>query len=171
MGMFDFITGSKSAPKDVPRQPREVLRGQLLGLNRPGRPWGVRDGARDGVDLIAEWKIVDAQWYQIFAKAGLQSVFRILMKFDDEAGEIRAVDQEWTVAWEAGVPRLSMAAEAFRGQKKEISFGKAVAFREEDLQLGVVYEYSFKTSEIKDPLQETALANGWGWKGVAFGKL
>lgn len=171
MGIFDRFTGSSSAPKDVARQPREVLAGQLLALNRPGSPWGVRDGRGEGVDLIAEWKIVDAAWYQVFAKAGLEKVFQILMRFDDEAGEVRAVDREWSVQWEAGVPRLSLATEAFRGQKKEVSFGTAVAFREEDLRLGVVYDYRFKTSEIKDPLREVALANGWGWRGVAFGKL
>lgn len=171
MGMFDFLTGNKSAPKGAERVPREVLLGHLLAANRPGAPWAVRDGTSAGVDLVAEWKIVDAQWYQIFAKAGLEKVFRILMKLDDEAGEVRAVDQEWTVQWQAGVPRLSMAAEAFRGQKKEVSFGRAVAFREEDLRLGVVYDYKFDTSELKEPLQQVVLADGWGWRGVAFGKL
>ena len=69
------------------------------------------------------------------------------------------------------VPRLSMGAEAFRGQKKEVGFGRAVAFREEDLRLGVVYDYKFDTSELKEPLQQVVLADGWGWRGVAFGKL
>lgn len=39
------------------------------------------------------------------------------------------MDQEWSVEWQAGVPRLSLSAEAFRGQKTEISFGKAHACR------------------------------------------
>lgn len=171
MGLFDRLTGTKSAPKGVARQPIPVVRHALLSLNRPTAPWGVRDGSAQGVDLIAEWKIVDARWYEVFGKAGLEKVFRILMKFDEEAGEIRAVDQEWAVQWQAGVPRLSLAAEGFRGQKAEVSFGTAVAFREEDLRLGVVYDYKFATGEIKKPLQEAALANGWGWRGVAFGKL
>lgn len=171
MGMFDFISGTKAPPKGVVRQPIPVVAQQLLNLNRPTAPWGVRDGRPEGADLIAEWKIVDARWYEVFAKAGTERVFRILMKFDEAAGEIRAVEQEWSVSWRAGVPQLSASAEAFRGQKKEISFGKAAAFREEDLRFGVVYDYKFDTSEIKMPLQETALANGWGWRGVAFGKL
>ncbi|UQE76052.1 hypothetical protein MYK68_05520 [Gordonia sp. PP30] len=171
MGMFDVFTGSKSAPKGVARQPLPVVRQALLNLNRPTAPWGVRDGSAVGVDLVAEWKIVDARWYEVFGKAGLEKVFRTLMRFDDAAGDFRAVDQEWSVQWQAGVPRLSLAAEAFRGPKKEISFGTAAAFREEDRRLGVVYDYSFSTGEIKKPLQEAALANGWGWRGVAFGKL
>ena len=110
----------------------------------------MRDGAPEGVDLVAEWKIVDARWYEIFAKASLARVFKVLMKLDEATGEVRSVDQEWTVEWRAGVPTLSLAASGFRGQKVEVSFGTAFAFKE-DLSFGQVYEYHFKTSEIKDP--------------------
>ncbi len=170
MGLFDFITGSKPAPAGVARQPKPALRDALLSLNRDSAPWQVRDGAPEGVDLVAEWKIVDARWYEIFAKASLARVFKVLLKLDEEKGEVRSVDQEWTVEWRAGVPTLSLAASAFRGQKVEMSFGTAFAFKE-DLSFGQVYEYHFKTSEIKTPLQDAAAKAGWGWKGVAFGKL
>lgn len=170
MGLFDFITGSKAAPAGVTRQPVATLRDAILALNRPTAPYVIRDGAPEGCDLVAEWKIVDARWYEIFAKASLTKVFKILMKFDEAKGEVRAVDQEWTVEWRAGIPALSLSAEAFRGQKVEMSFGTAFAFRETG-EYGKVYEYRFKTSEIKDPLQDVAARNGWGWKGVAFGKL
>jgi hypothetical protein len=170
MGLFDFITGSKAAPAGVTRRPKATLREAMLALNRPSAPWQVRDGTPEGCDLVAEWRIVDAKWYEIFAKASLTKVFKVLMRFDEEKGEVRAVDQEWTVEWRAGIPALALSAEAFRGQKVEMSFGTAFAFKE-TLEYGKVYEYRFKTSEIKDPLQETAAAHGWGWKGVAFGKL
>lgn len=170
MGIFDFLTGSKAAPAGVAWRGKAELGEALLALNREGAPWQVRDGAPEGVDLVAEWKIVDAGWYEIFAKAGLSKVFKVLMKLDEAKGEVRALDQEWTVEWRAGVPNLALSAEAFRGQKVEMSFGTAVAFRE-DLSYGKVYEYRFRTGEIKGPLQETAAKAGWGWKGVAFGKL
>lgn len=171
MGLFDWLTGSKQAPAGVPRQGVEVLRAALLQVNRETAPFTVRNGGPEGVDLVAEWKIVDARWYEIFAKAGLERAFKVLMKFDEATGEVRAVDQEWSVAWQAGVPSLSRSAEAFRGQKVEMSFGTAYAFREEDLTYGKVYEYRFSTRELKTPLIAAAHAAGWGWKGVAFGKL
>jgi hypothetical protein len=92
------------------------------------------------------------------------------MKFDEAKGEVRAIDQEWAIEWRAGVPNLNLSAEAFRGQKAEISFGTAFAFKE-DLRFGQVYEYRFKTSEIKKPLQKATAEAGWGWRGIAFGKL
>ena len=170
MGMFDWVTGSKPAPKGVARLPVAALREGLLGVNRPTAPFQVRDGTPEGVDLVAEWKLVDAQWCQIFAKAGLKKAFKVLMKFDEARGEVRAVDQEFEVEWRAGVPHLHLNAEAFRGQKWEASFETVYAFRE-DLSFGKVYEYRFSTPEMKDPLGEAALQAGWGWRGVAFGKL
>jgi hypothetical protein len=65
---------------------------------------------------------------------------------------------------------LSLAASASRGKKSEISFGIAYAFRE-DASYGKVYDYRFNTREMKAPLIDAAQAAGWGWKGVAFGKL
>lgn len=170
MGMFDWLTGSKSAPSGVARQPAAALRQHLLAINRDTAPFVIRDGAPEGVDLVAEWRIVDARWYEIFAKASLTKVFKVLMKFDEAKGEVRSLDQEWTVEWRAGVPSLSLSAEAFRGQKAEISFGTAYAFKE-DLSYGQVYQYRFDSRELKDPLIAAAQAAGWGWKSVAFGKL
>lgn len=170
MGLFDWLTGTRSAPAGTARMPVTALREHLLAVDRDTAPFRVRDGAPEGVDLVAEWKIVDAEWYEIFAKAGLERVFKVLMKFDAAKGEVRAVDQEWEVEWRAGVPDLSLAASAFRGQKWEASFGTAYAFRE-DLSYGQVYQYRFKTDEIKKPLIEAAQQAGWGWRGVAFAKL
>ncbi|RYY46946.1 MAG: hypothetical protein EOP59_02025 [Sphingomonadales bacterium] len=170
MGLFDWLTGTRSAPAGVPRLPVAALREHLLAANRDTAPFVIRDGIPEGVDLVAEWKIVDAEWYEIFAKAGLERVFKLLMKFDAAKGEVRAVDQEWEVEWRAGVPELSLSASAFRGQKWESSFGAAYAFRE-DLSYGKVYQYRFKTDEIRKPLIEAAQQAGWGWRGVAFAKL
>ena len=137
MALFDFITGSKSPAPGAAQQPAAILRTALLALNRDTAPWQVRDGAAEKVDLVAEWKIVDARWYEIFAKASLTKVFKILMKLDETKGEVRSVDQEWTVEWSAGVPALALSAEAFRGQKVEMSFGTAIGFRE-NLSPGII---------------------------------
>ncbi len=170
MGFFDWLTGRRPPAPGARRQSAAELRETLLALNRDTAPFRIRDGASEGVDLVAEWRIVEAQWYEIFAKASLRRVFSVLLKFDEEKGEVRSLDKEWSVEWRAGVPTLSLAAEAFRGQKMEMSFGTAFAFKE-NLEFGQVYAYRFVTRELKDPLQEATAKAGWAWKGVAFGKL
>lgn len=148
----------------------QVVYERIMSLNRPSAPYQIIDGKPQNVDLIAEWKIVDARWYEVFAKASLTKVFRIHMKLDPTKREVRAQDQELNVSWKAGVPSLSFEASFFRGQKSSISFGTGYAFTEQ-LAPGQVYKYKFNTGELKKPIQEAVAACGWTYKGVAFGKL
>jgi len=167
-------TAAQPADPPAPAQGRdpglEQVTSRLLALNRPTAPYRIVDGQSEGVDLIAEWKIVDAQWYEVFAKANLTKVFRICMKLDPQKRQVRAVDREYTLEWKAGVPSLSLAASTFRGQQTSISFGSGYAFTE-TLAPGQVYQYKFNTNELKKPIQEAVAASGWSYKGVAFGKL
>ena len=167
MGLFGF---GKKPDKNMPVLSADEVRQRLLTLNRETAPYQIIDGTSHNVDLIAEWKIVDAKWYELFAKANLTKVFRIYMKFDAAKHQVRGKDEEFTVEWRAGVPSLSIAASKFQGQVTSVEFGAAYAFTEE-LKPGVVYNYRFSTGEIKKPIQEAVAACGWDYKGVSFGKL
>lgn len=170
MGMFDFLTSTKRPSAGTPvRSPPEVLNA-LMSLNRTTAPYRLIDGKSEQVDLIAEWRIVDAQWYEVFAKAGLSKVFRIYLKLDPAQHEVRAMDREYTLEWSVGVPKLSVAVSSFKGQKQEVEFGKAYAFTE-TLAPGQVYNYRFNTKELKQPIQDAVTSCGWTYRGVAFGKL
>jgi hypothetical protein len=164
MGFLDFLTSTRRPAAGVPVLSADQVRQKLLAVNRPTAPFQVVDGKADGVDLVAEWKVVDAQWHSIFEKAGLKKSFRILMKLDPEKHEVRALDKEYEVQWSAGVPKLSISAQAFRGQKQEISFGAGYAYTEQGP--GQVYNYRFSTKELKTPLQEAATSSGWTYRGV-----
>ena len=169
MSSFGKLFGRAPAPQGPP-QSIEAVRDALLEVNRLTAPFQVRAGAADEADLVAEWRIAEAVWFEIFAKAGLNKVFKVLMRLDEAAKEVRSVDQEWSVAWRAGVPTLSLSGAAFRGQKDEIEFGKAYGFTEA-LDVGEIYNYRFTTSELKTPLQKVVAAHGWIWKSVAFDRL
>lgn len=165
MGFLDFFTSTRKPAAGVPVLSPEQVKQKLLAVNRPTAPFKITDGSAEGVDLIAEWKVVDAQWYEIFAKAGLKKTFRILLKLDPQKHEVRAQDREFEISWTAGVPKVSVAVSGFKGQKQEISFGTAYAFTEE-LKPGQVYKYRFNTKELKEPLQEAVTSSGWTYKGV-----
>jgi len=165
MGFLDFFTSTRKPAAGVPVLSSEQVKQKLLAVNRPTAPFKITDGSAEGVDLIAEWKVVDAQWYEIFAKAGLKKTFRILLKLDPQKHEVRAQDREFEISWTAGVPKVSVAVSGFKGQKQEISFGTAYAFTEE-LKPGQVYNYRFNTKELKEPLQEAVTSSGWTYKGV-----
>jgi hypothetical protein len=170
MGLRDRLTGKRKPDSDVPAMAPQDMRHTLLSLNRESAPWQVRDGTPEGVDLVAEWKIVDASWYEIFAKANLERTFKILMRLDGENREVRAVDQEWSVSWKVGAPSLSLDASRFRGRQWEMSFGSGYAFTEQG-QYGEVYKYRFNTGELKTPLKEAVTGAGWTYRPISFGKL
>lgn len=170
MGLFDFLSGRKRPKSGVVAVSSDKLEAAILALNRDTAPYQITKCDDDSCDLVAEWKIVDAKWYEIFGKAGLKKAFKVKMRLDVENSEVRAVDMDYTVSWRAGVPELELQASGFRGQKTEISFGTAYGFTEE-LRPGQIYNYRFNSSEIKKPLQQAVTDNGWTWHGVAFGKL
>ena len=170
MGLFDSLTSTKRPPAGTPTLSPQEVRDRLMSLNRPTAPYCLSDGSAEKVDLIAEWKFEDAEWYKVFADAEVRRSFKIYLKIDPAAHEVRAMDREYTVSWSAGVPQLSAAASAFRGQTQSIEFGKAYAFTE-TLEGGQVYNYRFDTREIKKPIQDAVTSCGWTYKGVAFGKL
>jgi hypothetical protein len=165
MGLF-----GKKPDKNTPALSVDEVKQRLLGLNRESAPYRIMEGSSEGTDLIAEWKIVDAKWYEIFAKANLTKVFRIYLKFDPAKHEVRAKDEEYTVQWRAGVPSLSVSVQKFQGQMTSVEFGTAYAFTEQ-LAPGQVYNYRFNTGEIKKPIQDAVASCGWSYKGIAFGKL
>jgi hypothetical protein len=160
----------KKPDANVPALSADEVKTRLLGLNRPSAPYRIADGQSEGVDLVAEWKIVDAQWYEIFAKAKLEKVFRIYLKLDPEKHELRTQDHEYTIQWTAGVPSLKLAVSSFQGQMNSVEFGSAFGFTE-NAGPGIVYKYKFNTNELKKPIQEVITSCGWKFKGVAFGKL
>jgi hypothetical protein len=142
----------------------------MLAVNRPTAPFQIRLGQAGEAELVAEWKIVDASWYEIFAKAHLAKAFKVQMRLDEATHEVRNVDQEWSVEWRAGTPQMTLATSSFRGQQKSVEFGKAFGFTEK-LAVGEIYNYRFSTGELKDPLQKAVASQGWSWRPVAFGKL
>ena len=170
MKLLDLLTSTRRPTADAPVLSRDELLKRLLDLNRSSAPYQVVDGSSEGIDLIAEWKIVDAYWSGIFGSAGLKKAFRIYLKLDAANHELRAMDREYDVSWESGLPALRVTASAFKGQKQSVEFGSAYTFTE-TTSSGQIFKYRFNTGELKKPIQEAVTGAGWTYKGVAFGKL
>lgn len=191
MGFFDFLSGTKRPAAGVAAVPMSDLKKQLLALNRETAPWQIRDGAAEGCTLVAEWKIQDAKWYEIFAKAGSNRWFKMCIKLDEAAHTLSSVDKSVEThfrigtlddagqnntdvltsasrvnkddAEEDGMVGMSFGGSTFSGHTSEKSFGTAYSFKE-DGGYGKVYEYHFDTAELKEPILAATLSSGWTYK-------
>lgn len=171
MGIFDMLSGTKRPKDGTSIKPAAEVRAALLALNRDTAPWQVREAdPAEECDLVVEWKIVDKAWQGIFCKSKVRSVFKILLKFDSASSEVRALDKEWVVEWNAGIPILSAQAGGFRGQMNETTYNIGFGFTETS-PWGEVIKYRFSSGEMKKPVKEAVTAAGWTYKGVVFGKL
>ncbi|MGH3435527.1 MAG: hypothetical protein ACRDRN_03585, partial [Sciscionella sp.] len=149
----------------VPQPPEQVWNA-LMAVNRPTAPFVVRDGRPEGVDLIAEWRIVDAQWKQVFMKSGLQKSFQILMRFHPDDRRVRSLDKASTVSWSAG--GLLKSESTARGNLDIASVGMGLGFTEHG-QCGETYHYRFSSNELKHPLKAAATGAGWVWRNGGLG--
>ena len=175
MGLFDKLKGIKEPAPGVAPVPAEELQRRLLALNNDQVPFSIAPGpGGEAGDLVAEWKVVDAQWLEIFAKAGIEKTHRIYLTFDVSESEVRVLEESWDVQWRAGVPEITVSAEAFRGRTLgSKSFGTGYAFKGiNPLDYGQVYNYRFDVSEMKDPIATVVTGGGWTFRPVVSkGKL
>lgn len=170
MGIFDRFTGTARPDKNAPRRsPHEVYRA-LMGINRDDAPFVVRDGTSEGVDLVAEWRVLEPAWYEHFRTFSAREYYSILLRLNPEKAEVRTTDQVRKVDWARGFPQLVHGAEATRGQDKSVESSWTIE-RDENGKLGLQRQATFSTEEMKVPMRDTVLAHGWTWRGVVFGSL
>lgn len=168
LGFFEYLGGRKNDPAAVGR---DTLMQRLLDLNSKEIPYHVAKG--EDCDLVAEIKIVDAEWYGIFSKNKLSEVYRISMLLDEKRRSVRFFEDLGKIEWSAGSsglkPMVHYTKSFFRGRilfKKEIGVG--YAFRNAwPPEAGKVYDYKFDIDELRGPLKATVEKSGWEWVPVS----
>ncbi|MBS7631838.1 hypothetical protein KEJ47_09800, partial [Candidatus Bathyarchaeota archaeon] len=168
MGFFQYLGGKRRS--NIPPVGKQELVDKLLALNDPSKPYHVRRDSE--TDLVAEWKIVDAEWYGIFNKSGLKKAYRALMQVDELRHSVRCFEElgsiSWTVGLQGVVPKVSYGKSYFGGRilySKEYAKGyglKQLAPPEP----GKVYDFKFDVNEIRGPIIFTVESNGWEWVPV-----
>ena len=166
MGFMDKVKGINRAKEGAAFIAKPDLTAKILGLNQDDLPFNISIG--DEADLVAEWKIVDASWHEIFAKAGIQKTHKIWLALNEGERTVKVLEESFDVSWRAGVPSISIQAEKFQGRSiGNKSFGVGYAFKGNDpLNFGQVYNYRFDVSEMKNPLIQVITNAGWDFVPV-----
>ena len=115
-GFFNYLGGKKKSV--IPSVSKRELREKLLALNDPSKPYQIIKG--EDTDLIAEWKIADAQWYGILNKSGLKVSYRAHILLDEERLSVRCYEEYRRIEWSAGlmgvVPSVHFEKSFFGGR-------------------------------------------------------
>jgi uncharacterized membrane protein YhaH (DUF805 family) len=142
--------------------PEAELRARIQALNQFDAPVMVEE-RKDR--LVATWKYVDAQWWELLAKAGLTKIYELHMKFDVPSHTVTLIDITKSVSWRAGPREVRLRGGFFRGVILAYEIGKAWGIQR-NFQPGKIYDYRFVPQEIKNPILNTILRAGWD---VRFG--
>jgi hypothetical protein len=139
-----------------------ALRAHIHEINGFDVPMVVQERKRK---LVATWKIVDARWWELLAKAGLTKIYELHIKFDEARHLVTLIDVSRSVSWRAGPTEVQVGWAGFRGLMSGYEIGEQWGIGE-DLELEEIYDYTFSPKEIKTPIMNSILKSGWD---VRFG--
>ncbi len=137
--------------------PIEELKSEILAINNYDAPVMVEEKKNK---LIVTWNYLDAKWWELLAKRGKQQTYELHIKFDKKRDYVKLIDVTRSVEWRAGPDSVKFGWSGFRGVQMRYEIGKAWGIKE-NFELGKIYDYRFVTSEIKNPVMNTILRNGW----------
>lgn len=127
----------------MPQEAGAFYRGVLAATE--GTPYVVTETDR-GFDVSLD--IVDAQWFGVLDKAGLQKLY-IHHVAVPEAGVYTITDDSREIEWVAGVPTAKASASRVMGRVIELGGAKVWAFDAQG-NFGVQAAYTFSSEEGRD---------------------
>jgi hypothetical protein len=168
MGFFQYLGGKKGSSIRPVSKP--ILIDRLLALNDASKPYHITQGV--DTDLVAEWKIVDAEWYGVLNKSGLKQAYRALLLVDESRQSVRCCEElgaiSWTVGLKGPIPAVSYARSFFRGRiLYSTRYAKGYGLKQlAPPEPGKIYEYKFDVNEIRGPIIVIVEESGWEWVPV-----
>lgn len=152
----------------VPPVAREVLMRQLLALNRQDLPYTVSRGRRDN-ELVIDWRYGDAKWRDLMRACRMSKGYRLVLRFDERARNVRAQDRYASFNWSTGPDFLSLKWQASLGitfyeYRQERTYG--LQFKNGQPTFDLTHVYTFDLNELKQPVIEIIRHSGWNFRPV-----
>lgn len=149
---------------------REVLMQRLLALNQQDIPFAVSRGNRAN-ELVIDWRYADAKWLDLMRLHGMSKGYRLVLRLDEGAHNVRAQDRYASFDWSAGrganLASLSWNVSlgiTFYEFKSERVFG--LQFKDGKPTFDLSYAYKFDLNELKQPVIEIIRHSGWNFRPV-----
>jgi len=176
-GMQFFIFGRVASwAAQVPAVPgvepvaAETLMQRLLSINEQDVPYTISRGKR-GNELVVDWRYADAKWLDLMRVHGMSKGYRLVLRFDEGAHNVRAQDRYASFDWSAGRGpdllslnwNMSLGI-TFYEYRHERVFG--LQFRDGKPTFDLSYACTFDLDELKQPMIEIVRHAGWNFRPV-----
>jgi hypothetical protein len=149
---------------------KEMLISRLLALNQQDIPFAVSRGSRAN-ELVIDWRYADAKWLDLMRLHGMSKGYRLVLRLDEGAHNVRAQDRYASFDWSAGRgPNLVTlkwtvsVGITFYEYKHERVFG--LQFKDGKPTFDLSYAYTFDLNELKQPMIEIIRNSGWNFRPV-----
>lgn len=132
------------------------LREILLEINNFSAPIHVR---RQRKNIVASWRHHEQSWCELLEKAKPKKLYELWMRFDNRTKTVILTDRYRSVDWSLSPIRLKTGRFALSRPYFRIKTGDEWGV--ENYVDANPEDYSFLPNEIKSPVLNTILKNGW----------
>jgi hypothetical protein len=141
----------------------DLLQGMLLGINDMDCPVAAR---KKGRKIIITWRAHDPQWCERFAEKGMKRLYELWLTFDNHTKTVRATDRHRSVNWD--LCPISIKTGWFSYSRPLFGINLGAEWGVENYRDTPAEEYSCSPAEIKSPVVNTILKNGWNVRFTLF---
>lgn len=148
----------------------ETLMQRLLSLNEQDIPYTISRGTRAN-EIVVDWRYADATWLDLMRVHGMKKGYRLVLRFDEGAYNVRAQDKYASFDWSAGRGpnllslnwKMSLGITFYEYQHERV-FG--LQFKDGKPTFDLSYAYTFNLNELKQPMIEIIRHSGWNFRPV-----
>jgi hypothetical protein len=160
--------GGVPAAPDAKPVAIEQLKSRLLAINGMNAPFTVSQGSQPN-ELYVDWRYADATWIDLMRVHKMRRGYRMVMRLDGDAQNVRAMEQMSSVDLSAGISAARLDWKTsyginFAHYQHERVFGLQI--KDGKLTLEPSYAYTFDLRELKQPIIEVIRSAGWEFRPV-----
>ena len=161
LGLFPFMQWLAGAVFNYAGEGTPInesaMRQRILAIETLDAPIMVEE--RDE-KLVVTWNYVDAQWWGVLSRSGMDQVYELHIKLDDKRKTARLIDVHKSVNWSVDPSGVRLRGGYSRGV--DLSYQRVIGYGWDDaFQFGRVVDYEFRNSDIKQPIVNLLIENGW----------
>ena len=141
----------------------DLLQKVLVSVNKYDAPVAVKKQRKK---VVVTWRYRDQTWCERLEKSGMKRMYELWLTFDDNTKTVSMADRYRTVNWDLSPISVKTGWFAFSKPFLKIELGNEWGV--ENYKDTVPEDYAYTPNEIKSPVVNTIIKNGWNVRFTLF---